>query len=147
MEHEEWPDGGEHGPDGYEHAYEPHLDGTWDAHDDPHAHHEEPDTTDLGAHHDLTDEVPYGDDDGGPSDVFPPALDFETPEPVDGFPWTDPTSLGGTGGYEPAMETPPVSELLAYDGVDATDADPWTTLENSEDPATSSLARWWRPDN
>ncbi|MGY0233649.1 hypothetical protein [Longispora urticae] len=145
MEHEEWPDGGEHGPEGYEPAYEPHLDGTWDAHDDPHAHDEEPDTAEL-----PVDDLGYPDDvasDGGPSDVFPPALDFDTPEPVDGFPWTDPTSLGTTGDYEPAVETPPVSELLAYDGLDATDADPWTTLENSEDPATSSLARFWRPEN
>ncbi|WP_412544159.1 hypothetical protein R8Z50_17170 [Longispora sp. K20-0274] len=144
MEHEEWPDGGEHGHEGYEHAYEPHLDGTWDAHDDPHAHHEEPDTAELPVD-DLADE-PYGDDDAA-GDVFPPTLDFDTPEPVDGFPWTDPTSLGTTTGYDPAVETPPVSELLAYDGVDATDADPWTTLEASEDPATSSLARWWRPES
>ncbi len=43
--------------------------------------------------------------------------------------------------------SPPVDDLYAYDGgqppADGTDA--WGNLAGSEDPATSSLARFWSP--
>ncbi len=43
---------------------------------------------------------------------------------------------------------PPVTDLLSYDGLDPQVAggDPWGALAASDDPATSSLARWWGPD-
>ncbi|HEY3503479.1 MAG TPA: hypothetical protein VGN37_11935 [Actinocatenispora sp.] len=86
-------------------------------------------------------------------DPFPPQLDVgEPPEPVDGFPWSDPAVLGeqhdtadaGTPG--PVDAAPPPSDLLDYDAQDLpAGADPWQALAGSEDPATSSLARWWGP--
>ncbi|WP_250003687.1 hypothetical protein [Actinoplanes sp. M2I2] len=82
-----------------------------------------------------------------PVDVFPATLDVgDLPEPVDGFPWIDTGSLG----VVPAAaltETPdPVrpEELAEYAGVDLPPAqDPWAALADSDDPATSTLARWW----
>lgn len=82
---------------------------------------------------------------------FPEPLDLDAPEPVDGFPWTDPATLGGTplpdadAAYQGGPEA---NELAAYAGEDLPPgADPWTALSASEDPATSSLARWWAPDS
>ncbi|MFC0531945.1 hypothetical protein ACFFIA_30275, partial [Phytohabitans kaempferiae] len=81
---------------------------------------------------------------------FPEPLDLETPEPVDGFPWTDPTTLGSAplpdadAAYQGAPEP---SDLAAYAGQELpSGADPWTALSASDDPATSSLARWWSPE-
>jgi hypothetical protein len=87
---------------------------------------------------------------------FPPALDpHHTPEPVDGFPWSDPHVLGSgladgaldDGGYhEPTWQHPPVSDLYDYAGDEAAPGgDGWQALLGSDDPATSSLARWWTP--
>ncbi len=82
-----------------------------------------------------------------PVDVFPPTLDVGTlPEPVDGFPWIDTGSLGVVHAETTGDTTDPVrpEELAEYAGVDLPEAqDPWAALAESEDPATSSLARWW----
>lgn len=80
---------------------------------------------------------------------FPEPLDLDAPEPVDGFPWTDPATLGTEplpdpeAGYQGAPEP---TELASYAGEEIPPgADPWTALSASDDPATSSLARWWGP--
>ncbi|MEV4277620.1 hypothetical protein [Actinoplanes xinjiangensis] len=78
--------------------------------------------------------------------VFPPALDVDLPEPVDGFPWIDATTLGAGDptGFLPPVEAVSPQELAAYAGVEIPDgADPWTVLAASDDPATAALARWW----
>jgi hypothetical protein len=99
----------------------------------------------VGADPDLD---PVADHDGQPT--FPPALDLDpTPEPVDGFPWADPTTLGEAPLTDPAAATnaiPNPSDLASYAAEDLPPgADPWTALAASEDPATSSLARFWSP--
>lgn len=78
--------------------------------------------------------------------TFPPALDVDLPEPVDGFPWIDTATLGAgdTAGFVPPVEPVTAEELAAYAGVEIPPgADPWTILAASEDPATAALARWW----
>ena len=92
------------------------------------------------------------DDPGWHDTAFPPPLGWDqVPEPVDGFPWSDPDLLGQELA-DPAAQlpgeygAPPVSELLAYAGQDAAAGeDPWAQLMGSEDPATGALARWWAP--
>jgi hypothetical protein len=131
-----------HEPDGLPEA---------DGHDDP---------TPLEADHlafgdpDLT-----ADPDPGwhPTD-FPPPLDLghPAPEPMDGYPWSDPDTLGTGYGdsagldhdgldhdaYADRAATP--EDLFAYSGMEQPAGDnPWSALLVSEDPATSSLARWW----
>lgn len=115
---------------------------------------QDPDTTDPVVGTDP-DADPLGDDPSWQSDPFPDALDLDQPpEPVDGMPWSDPSLLGdadaaplgdpGAGFDDP----PPVSDLYAYDGMPApADAGSaaWGSLGGSEDPATSSLARFWSP--
>ena len=98
---------------------------------------------------------PLGDDASWQESLFPPALDVQAPEPVDGFPWSDPLLLGDDTaepdpGYQPPDDTataPPVADLLAYDGQETTDSpQALTDLAASEDPAISSLARFWSQD-
>jgi hypothetical protein len=69
---------------------------------------------------------------------------------VDGYPWTDPASLGAGDApipdpATPPADPPPVTDLFEYAGEEpAPDgADPWTALAASPDPATSTLARFW----
>jgi hypothetical protein len=85
------------------------------------------------------------DDYHDPADVFPPAVDVgELPEPVDGFPWIDPAALGAPD--PTGHDFPPVDphELAEYAGTEIPEgADPWTVLAGSDDPATSTLARFW----
>jgi hypothetical protein len=97
---------------------------------------------------------PMADDDAWHADPFPQSLDLDQPEPVDGMPWSDPALLGDSGGDplgDPAVPhgdgAPPIAELYEYDGGQppADGSDPWQSLSNSEDPATSSLARFWSP--
>jgi hypothetical protein len=90
---------------------------------------------------------------------FPPGLDIHAPEPVDGFPWSDPATLGDGAGpddysqdYSHLVNTGDeggpahAADLAQYDGVEVPPgADAWTHLLGSEDPATSALARWWSP--
>ena len=81
---------------------------------------------------------PVGDPLGGP-----------LPEPVDGFPWTDPDLLGGApiGPLPDPVDLPDPAGLAGYAGIDLPpDADPWAVLAASDDPATNALARWWAPD-
>ncbi|MCM4080120.1 hypothetical protein [Paractinoplanes hotanensis] len=92
----------------------------------------------------LTDAAAVTED---PVDVFPPAVDVgELPEPVDGFPWIDTGSLGVVPAAALAETSDPVrpEELAEYAGVDLPPAqDPWAALAESDDPATSALAKWW----
>jgi hypothetical protein len=79
--------------------------------------------------------------------VFPPAVDVgPLPEPVDGFPWIDTGSLGVVDPAAVHETTDPVrpEELAEYAGTDLPPGvDPWAALADSDDPATSALARWW----
>jgi hypothetical protein len=78
--------------------------------------------------------------------AFPPALDVDLPEPVDGFPWIDTATLGAADptGFLPQLENVTADELAAYAGIDIPDgADPWSVLAASDDPATAALAKWW----
>jgi hypothetical protein len=82
--------------------------------------------------------------------VFPPVVDVgPLPEPVDGFPWIDTGSLGlyHSGMVEPvAAEPVPAEDLAAYAAEDLPPGvDPWAALADSDDPATSTLAKWWQP--
>ncbi|GAA1655394.1 hypothetical protein [Actinoplanes couchii] len=79
-------------------------------------------------------------------DLFPPALDVELPEPVDGFPWVDTATLGAPdiSGFIPPVDAVTPEELAAHAGIEIPPgADAWTFLSTSEDPATAALARWW----
>jgi hypothetical protein len=80
--------------------------------------------------------------------VFPPVLDVgPLPEPVDGFPWIDTGSLGlvDPASVHAAATTPVNPEdLAAYAETDLPPGvDPWAALADSDDPATSALAKWW----
>jgi hypothetical protein len=81
--------------------------------------------------------------------VFPPAVDVgPLPEPVDGYPWIDTGSLGlidpATVPAADADAGPDPAGLAEYAAADLPPgADPWAALADSEDPATSALARFW----
>jgi hypothetical protein len=101
----------------------------------------------------VTDDMgPVGADpdavaDAGDEPVFPPAVDVgPLPEPVDGFPWIDTSSLGlAAAGPLPVPDEPvDPRELAAYAAADLPPGvDPWAELAGSDDPATGALARWW----
>jgi hypothetical protein len=77
---------------------------------------------------------------------FPPALDLDPPEPIDGYPWTDPAVLGHDllPPVDPDSGGPDPADLFDYAGEQPpADGDPWSALLASPDPATSALARWW----
>jgi hypothetical protein len=121
-------------------AHEPLDHDTWDLPevDVPDLHVPDVDLPELP---DVPDEIVAAVD-----GVFPPALDVDLPEPVDGFPWIDITTLGAADhtGFLPPAEIVSPHELAAYAGIEIPDgADPWTVLAASEDPATAALARWW----
>ncbi|WP_329110557.1 hypothetical protein OG792_16335 [Micromonospora sp. NBC_01699] len=97
----------------------------------------------VGADPDLD---PYGD--SWPPPAFPDALDSGgVPEPVDGFPWADPDTLGDpdTPPADPATYgVPEPAELAGYAAEEVPPGvDPWTALAGSDDPATGALARFW----
>jgi hypothetical protein len=132
-----------HQPEDVQHdaGYEPHVD-------TPHA---DTPPADLADTHETTsvaadpDAQPEYD---GTDTVFPPAVDVgPLPEPVDGFPWIDTGSLGVVD--PAAVHDDPVDhvdphELAEYAGTELPPGvDPWAALADSEDPATSALARWW----
>ncbi|MDG4831060.1 hypothetical protein O7627_17340 [Solwaraspora sp. WMMD1047] len=101
----------------------------------------------VGADPDL---APYADADTWPQPGFPDPLDIgPLPEPVDGFPWTDPATLGEAGYAEPPAApagAPPPADLAEYASEELPpDVDPWQALAASDDPATSTLARFWDP--
>jgi hypothetical protein len=101
----------------------------------------------------VSDLGPVGADpdaaaDGGDAvGVFPPVVDVgPLPEPVDGFPWIDTGSLGLAAAGPLPVPAEPVDpqELAAYAAADLPPGvDPWAALADSDDPATSALARWW----
>jgi hypothetical protein len=141
-----------------------HLDDlrpeTHDAYDVHEPHYETP--PEIDHHVPTTEDVPVVEeaghhdstlyDDPAPADVFPPTVDVgELPEPVDGFPWTDAATLGHLelGHVDPGTHdtTQPVDphELAEYAGTEIPPgADPWAVLAASDDPATSTLARFWQ---
>jgi hypothetical protein len=126
-------------PDDHTPLHEPLDHDTWDLPDTDDAPHI-PHVPELP---DLPDEVATvvaGDT------VFPPALEVDLPEPVDGFPWTDATTLGAADptGFLPPVENVTPEELASYAGIEIPDgADAWAVLAASDDPATAALARWW----
>jgi hypothetical protein len=95
----------------------------------------------------------HADDGGWDDHAFPPDLGLHAPEPVDGFPWTDPSALGADGAADDFTHSfdgssAPAADLAAYDGVEVPPGtDAWSALLGSDDPATSTLARWWAPGN
>ncbi|MFY1670694.1 hypothetical protein ACN27G_12110 [Plantactinospora sp. WMMB334] len=103
----------------------------------------------VGADPDLD---PYADT--GPAWTDPPELPElgAPPEPVDGFPWTDPALLGTPVDASAATLPGPdgtvgPEELAGYAGTELpTGGDPWAALAASDDPATSTLARFWSPE-
>jgi hypothetical protein len=104
----------------------------------------------IGADPDVD---PYRDADSWPEPAFPGITDFgPPPEPVDGFPWTDPATLGSAAAESPAdpagLPPDPVepAELADYAGEEPpAEVDPWSRLAASDDPATGALARFWSP--
>ncbi len=91
------------------------------------------------------DALPDTDD---PVGVFPPVVDVgPLPEPIDGHPWIDTGSLGLVDPatvHAAAAAAPDPGELAEYAAEDLPPgADPWAALADSEDPATSALARFW----
>jgi hypothetical protein len=132
-------------------------------HDDVPADHDSGQDAPLADDHQLVDHPVGADPDLDPradgdwhDPEFPPVLDLhDAPEPIDGYPWTDPQVLGtglpdGTiddGGYhESAWQHPPIGDLYDYAGDEqAAGTDGWHALLSSDDPATSTLARWWTP--
>ncbi|WP_326553601.1 hypothetical protein [Micromonospora sp. NBC_01813] len=145
-----WPDG----PDGADGADDPADSGTDDVAEDGFGA-APPADQGFGAADPLPGvdpDTPAGADEW-PAAVFPPQLDTAgVPTPVDGWPWADADLLGGDASAEsPPPGDPPQpgsvdpGELAGYAAVDATAADLWATLLGSDDPATSTLARFWSP--
>jgi hypothetical protein len=96
--------------------------------------------------------------------VFPPGLNIDLPEPVDGFPWidtgtlgmvaVDPTALDSAATDGAALDSAALeatvgsAELAAYAATELPPAvDPWAALAASDDPATSALATFWKPED
>jgi hypothetical protein len=134
-------------PDHFEHFDDPgHFDDAGHfAHETAEPHAETP----VEEHHDTT-----AVDDPAPADVFPPPVDVgDLPEPVDGFPWTDAATLGSPdlavhdlAGHDTVEPVDP-HELAEYAGTEIPPgADPWAVLADSDDPATSTLARFWHQE-
>jgi hypothetical protein len=140
-------DDGPGGGDAHEPGWDDHEPGTGhDGEAQPHG------VVDVTGGHGLG---PVGADPDAVPDVdqvslFPPVVDVgPLPEPVDGFPWIDTGSLGlvDAGVIDPAaLQAAPVQaeDLAAYAAEDLPPGvDPWAALADSDDPATSTLAKWW----
>jgi hypothetical protein len=135
--------GADPGPDDLGHGDAEYAVDTGPDHEEPDASTEPHPETVVGADPDVDPDA-----DWSPAD-FPEQLDFAAPEPVDGYPWSDPSAVAapGTGGEDPAHgpdSAPPAEDLLDYAGADG-GSDPWAALVGSDDPAASSLGRWWAP--
>jgi hypothetical protein len=106
-------------------------------HDLPYEHHTE---------HTVTTDEPAAEHTAPAEEitdtVFPPAVDVgPLPEPVDGFPWIDPATLGDpSAALTDLSPTDPAdpSDLTAYAALDP-GADPAA----SDDPANAALAKFW----
>ncbi|MET8149694.1 hypothetical protein ACIBSW_23520 [Actinoplanes sp. NPDC049668] len=134
------------------------TDGGWDDVHEPGTGHDD-DAADHGVV-DVSDGHGLGpigaDPDAAPDteqvSVFPPVVDVGAlPEPVDGWPWIDTGSLGlyHAGPVDTGADAAvPAQDLAAYAAQDLPPgADPWAALADSDDPATSTLAKWWnQPD-
>jgi hypothetical protein len=108
--------------------------------------HHLPTTEDVHVFEEHHDTTAVDDNTPEPADVFPPPVDVgELPEPVDGFPWTDAATLGTPDlAAHDALQTVDPHELAEYAGTEIPPgADPWAVLADSDDPATSTLARFW----
>ncbi|HIV57704.1 MAG TPA: hypothetical protein H9902_07070 [Candidatus Stackebrandtia faecavium] len=84
-------------------------------------------------------------DDDAFNPQFPAELDLDPmPQPVDGQPWSDPDLLGDDNDthINNQHHQPPINDLAAMDGQETQN---WDALAASQDPAVSSLARWWQP--
>jgi hypothetical protein len=164
------PDTGHPGaaPDDHNPATDPSAD-SHDGHDGHDGHDPSSNAADGHDGHDAHAEALVGTDpdldhnadhaDWHDDSPFPPGLDIHAPEPVDGFPWTDPAALGDgavpddfSHDYSSLVNSGDeggpahAADLAQYDGVEVPPgADAWTHLLGSEDPATSALARWWSP--
>jgi hypothetical protein len=122
-----------------------------DRHEAGTGHDDEPGAVELTAEHGPG---PVGADPDATADaeqvsVFPPVIDVgPLPEPVDGMPWIDTGSLGLYHAGPVEQQDPvPAAELAEYAAQDLPPGvDPWAALADSDDPATSALARWWSPD-
>jgi hypothetical protein len=84
--------------------------------------------------------------------VFPSELGVDLPEPVDGFPWIDTGTLGMVAVDQSVIDAGHVpvdsAELAAYAQTELPPAvDPWAELAGSDDPATSALATFWKPED
>jgi hypothetical protein len=121
------------------------------------------------------DAVPEHDLNDADAPFPPPVHVGALPEPIDGFPWIDTGTLGVTPADPDAGPPIPAgldgasldganldganldgagldgagvdsAELAAYAQTDLPPGvDPWAALAESDDPATSALARWWAP--
>jgi hypothetical protein len=146
---------GDHAPG--DHAPDNHAPDGHDPYADQHDTGEHAPEALVGTDPDLDHHADHADwHDDNP---FPPGLDIHAPEPVDGFPWSDPSALGDgaapddyTHDYSHLVNTGDeggpahAADLAQYDGVEVPPGtDAWTHLLGSEDPATSALARWWSP--
>ena len=137
-----------------------------EAHDAPETHDAAPaweehaEIHDPAEHHPLDDQqephtVVGADPDALPEPdaaeavtSFPPLLDVgPLPEPVDGFPWIDTGSLGLVDPsvvHAAAHAQILPQDLADYAGQELPPGqDPWAALADSDDPATSALAKWW----
>jgi hypothetical protein len=104
-------------------------------------------------------DAPVDHDPGSYDGDFPPPLDLghAPPEPMDGYPWSDPATLGEPSGVTDAVGSgvadqfgfaaaPHPDDLFAYAGLQPPGGgDVWSALLGADDPATSALARWWGP--
>lgn len=96
---------------------------------------------DLGPVGADPDVDPYADG-TWPAPAFPEAIDVgPPPEPVDGFPWVDPATLGDPGAV--AGDPTPTGDAAPADLAEYAALDPGTPLTATDDPATAALARFW----
>jgi len=120
-----------------------------DQHHDAYADHADDPAADSDVPAPEPEEPPVNDE---PVDLFPPQVDVgPLPEPVDGFPWIDSSSLGladaGPVTADTLAAAPDPHELAEYAAEELPPAvDPWAALAESEDPATAALAKFYRPD-
>jgi hypothetical protein len=146
---------GEAGTPGDDHGDQPDQGDAGDQADqDAHEH-----ASDDAADTDATQQEHFGagldsagDHEGSwHDDEFPAQLDLHAPEPLDGYPWTDPGSLGALDdladhGVADVTQPADPQDLFDYAGLDPEPgSNPWEQLLASDDPATSALARWWGP--
>ncbi|GAB2945263.1 hypothetical protein GCM10027280_37630 [Micromonospora polyrhachis] len=136
-----------YGDDGVDEPFEADLDSSSGAVDGTPQEGFGPAAVPVGANPDVD---PYADDGSGADLRFPPRLELaQPPEPIDGYPWADPATLGTDPQPLAWDDTPPRPDpagLAAYAGLELpAGADPWPLLAASDDPATSSLARFWAP--